>query len=150
MDRSLAKPPQEAPLVPKPSQGTFSRVGSLLKQLASETKTVADDQIDLVKAEAAAGLKTAALSAAGMILTGVLIAIAIGFLSVAAVIAIEPLIASLAIRLVVMAVVYLVLCYALIQYFSKRLKEKITRDLPESLEEAKNTVEAVKEELRHA
>ena len=48
------------------------------------------------------------------------------------------------------ALVYLAACYGLITYFVKRFKDKVTSDLPQTLEEAKRTVDAVQEELRHA
>jgi hypothetical protein len=130
--------------------GTLQRVGTLIKRLATDAKEVADDQIDLARAELVGNMKSVAITAGGIVLTGVIIAIAIGFLAVALVVAIEPLIASLSLRLVVTALVYLAICYGLITFFVKRFKDKVTGDMPQTLQEAKRTVDAVQEEIRHA
>src|SRR3954468_23740830 len=84
------------------------RVGDLLHRMTDDVKMMAKDEIELAKGEIAVHAKTAAGEAAVIVLGGVVALIGFGMFCVAAVVALEPLIHSLALRLLLMAFVYLI------------------------------------------
>ena len=129
-----------------PDNGT-SRVGDLLHRIGDDIKVLAKDELELVKGEVTQTAKTAAFEAAVIVLGGVVALIGLGMLCVAAVAALEPLIASLALRLLLMAAVYLVLGGVVAASFAKRLSKDIKPDTTLSGYEAKRTIAGVKATL---
>ncbi len=126
------------------------RVGQLIGRITDDVKAIALDEIELAKAEASRTLKTAIVNVSAIIVGGVVALLGLGFLATAAVVALEPAIPSLALRLVIMAVVYAALGAAFVIIAAKRLKSKIPPALDRTKHEAMTTVDAVKEELSHA
>jgi hypothetical protein len=133
-----------------PEDADRGRIGALIERITDDLKSIARDELELGKTELTQRLKLAGIDAGFIILGGVMALISLGFLSVAAVDALAPLIAPLWARLLVMAAVYFAVCGGLLVTFVKRLKAHVTPEMPRTKAEAKRTVEAVKEELRHA
>jgi Putative Actinobacterial Holin-X, holin superfamily III len=134
-------------LQPDPETG---RLGELVQRITEDLKSIGRDEVQLARTELTQRAKLAAVDAGVVILSGVVLAIAIGFVCVAAVDALAPLIPPLWARLLIMAAVYAAICAGLIFSYAKRLKRHVTPPMPETKAEAKRTVDAVKEELRHA
>ena len=122
-------------------------IGDLLHRITDDLKVIAKDEIELVKGEAANTAKTAAMEAAAIVLGGIVALIGLGMLCAAAVAALEPVIPSLALRLLLMAAVYIVVGGVVAGVFAKRLKKDIVPDTTIAGYEAKRTVAGVKNVL---
>jgi hypothetical protein len=128
-------------------------VGGLIRRIAGNAKAIAADEVELVRAELTRRIKAAVIDAAMVILGGMIVLIALGFLGGALVVALEPLVASLALRFVIAAAVYAGASGGLLVYYGGRLKSHLPPDVPVAKQEAIETIETVKaagEELTHA
>ena len=126
------------------------RVGELLHRITDDVKTIARDELDLAKAEVSKHAKLAAGEAALIVLGGIVALIGFAMLCTAIVVALAPVIASLAVRLVIMAAVYLVVGGVVAGAFAKRLTTDIKPDLAVAAYEAKRTIAGAKESLSHS
>ena len=79
---------------------------------------------------------------------GVIALIGLGLLAVVAVVALAPVIPALWLRLLIMAVVYLIVGGAVAAFFSKKLKTDAKPNLEIPVREAQQTAEAIKEGVR--
>jgi hypothetical protein len=123
------------------------RVGELLHRITDDVKMIAHDEIELVKTELERTAKMAAVEAAVILLAGIVALIGVGMLCVCAVVALAPVIHSLALRLLLMAIVYLVVGGAVAASVGVRMKRDIVPDLKVPAYEAKNAVTGAKEAL---
>src|SRR3569623_781402 len=123
------------------------RVGELLHRITDDVKTIAHDEIELVKHELEKTARTAAVEAAVILLAGIVALIGVGLLCVCAVVALAPVITSLALRLLLMAIVYLVVGGAVAASVGVRMKRDIIPDLKVAGYEARSTVAGAKEAL---
>ena|ERR1041385_7335778 len=135
---------------PNPPAESNGRVGELLHRITDDLKTIARDEVDLAKAEVAKHAKLAAGEAAVVVLGGIVALIGFAMLCTAVVVALAPWIPSLAVRLVIMAAVYLVVGGVVAGLFAKRLTTDIKPDMAVPAYEAKRTVAGVKESLSHS
>lgn len=120
------------------------RVGALLSRITDDVKTIAHDEIELVRTEVERTAKTAAVEAAVILLGGIVALIGVGMLCVTVVVALAPVIASLALRLLIMSIVYLLVGGAVAASVGVRLKRDMIPDLKVAAYEAKNTIAGVK------
>jgi len=125
-------------------------IGTLLGRITEDLKAIGRDEIALARVEIAQKVKATLLDTLVWILCGVIIAIGLAFLSVAAVDALAPILPPLWARLLVGAVLYLLVGGALLFGYARKLKRDIKPTPAQAVEQARQTVEAVKEELRHA
>jgi hypothetical protein len=125
-------------------------ISTLLGRITEDLKAIGRDEIALARAEITGKLKSAALDLLVMVLCGVIVIIALAFLSVAAVDALGAVITPLWARLLIGAVIYLALSAALLFGYAAKLRRDLKPSPPAAVKQAKATVEAVKEELRHA
>ncbi len=132
--------------VASPSNG---EIGSLLHRISDDVKTIARGEVELVRDELQRHAKMVAVDAA-VVLLGALVAL-IGFalLCVVVVVALAPVIPPLWLRLLIMAVVYLVAGGAIAGAFGKRLKHDAAPDLTVPKVEAKLTKQNIKDGLSH-
>ncbi len=113
--------------------------------MGDDLKTLAKDHFELARIEVLGGIKSAAADLTVMLLGGVVALIGLGMLCVTAVVAAEPAIAALWLRLLIGAVVYLVIGGALVYVFARRLRgEDVT---PER--EPRRTVPALEQQVQH-
>jgi hypothetical protein len=111
-------------------------------------KTIASDEVELAKGELAHTARTATTEAAVVLLGGIVALIGLGLLCLVAVVALEPLISPLWLRLLIMAVVYLAIGGVVAGVFAKRLKKDAVPDFSAPVSEAKRSVGNIKEGLR--
>ncbi|MBA3459121.1 MAG: phage holin family protein [Deltaproteobacteria bacterium] len=111
-------------------------------------KTIASDELQLAKLELTKSVKTAAGEAAVVVLGGIVALIGFGMLCVVAVVALAPVISALWLRLLIMAVIYLVAGGAIAGVFAKKLAGDVKPDMSDTVYQAKKTVENVKEGLK--
>jgi uncharacterized membrane protein YqjE len=120
-------------------------VTGVLQKVARHGIDLAKDQLALAGAELLQGVREAVVRAALAILAGMVAAVGLGMLCVSVVVALEPAIPSLAARLVLMAVVYLVIGGAATAGVAWRLGRRAKQGLKRTKEEAQETVDAIKE-----
>ena len=125
-------------------------IGELLHRISDDVKTIAKDELDLVKDEVSRHAKIAAGEAAIVVLGGIVALIGFAMLCTAAVVALAPIISSLALRLVLMSLIYLIGGGVVAGTFAKRLGHDIQPDMKVPAYEAKRTVAGVKESLSHS
>lgn len=123
------------------------RIGELLQQITDDMKTIARDEIELVKLEVVHSAKSAAADAALVLLGGIVALVGLGLLCGVAVAALEPAIPPLWLRMFIMAVVYLALGGGLAAVFARRLRRDAVPDLAAPAGHARRTVEGVREGL---
>ena len=122
-------------------------IGELLRNIGEDVKTIASDEVELARTELTKNIRVAIVEVAVMVIGALVALIGFGFLCVVTVVALEPVIHSLALRLLIMAVLYLVGGGMLAGEFAKRLRKDAVPDMGPVVREAKQTVEAVKEGL---
>ncbi len=122
-------------------------LSELIADLSADMKAVARDQVALARAELGTVAKLAARDAALIALGGVVALIGFGMLCVAAVVALEPLIAPLWARLLIMAGVYLAGGGLVASAYVSKLQHDVSSGLERTREETAKTVETVKEAL---
>ena len=125
------------------------RVGELVHRITDDVKTIARDEIELVRGEIEHSAKLAASEAAIVLLGAIVALVGLGMLCVVVVVALAPLIPALWLRLLIMAVVYLVIGGAIAATFGKRLKHDVVPKLGPASYEARRTIAGVKETLTH-
>lgn len=123
-------------------------IGELLQNIGEDVKTIASDEVELARNELTRNIRVAITEVAIMVIGALVAAIGFGFLCVVTVVALEPVIHSLALRLLIMAVLYLVGGGMLAGEFAKRLRKDAVPDLTPVVREAKQTAAAVKEGLQ--
>lgn len=128
---------------------TNGEIGSLLHRISDDMKTIARGEVELVRDELQRHAKLVAVDAAVVLLGAFVALIGLGLLCVVVVVALAPLIPALWLRLLIMAIVYLVAGGAIAGGFGKRLKKDATPDLTVPKVEAKLTAQNVKDALRH-
>ena len=113
-------------------------IGELLHRITDDVKTIATDEVELVRAELSTNIRIAVMEVAVMMLGAVVVLIGFGLLCTVAVVALEPVIPSLALRLLLMSGVYLLIGGILAAVFARKLKRG-----------AQQTVHNVTEPLTH-
>jgi hypothetical protein len=122
-------------------------VGDLLHRITDDLKVLAKDELELVKGEIQHTAKTAAFEGAVIVLGGIVALIGLGMLCAAAVAGLAGVIPSLALRLLLMAAVYIVMGGVVAGSFAKKLGKDIKPDTTVAGYEAKRTIEGVKATL---
>jgi len=122
-------------------------IGELLHDIGEDVKTIASDEVELARNELANRIRAGLTEVAIMVIGALVAVIGFAFLCVVTVVAVEPVIHSLALRLLIMAMLYLVGGGMLAGEFAKRLRKDAVPDLTPVVREAKETVAAVEEGL---
>ncbi|HVK83146.1 MAG TPA: phage holin family protein [Kofleriaceae bacterium] len=102
----------------RPSAG----IGELLHRITDDVKTIASDEVELARVELSTNLRNVVIDSAVILLGAVVVLIGFGLLCTTAVVALEPVISSLALRLLIMSAVYLVLGGVIAAVFARKLK----------------------------
>lgn len=128
--------------------GDSGSTSELFGQIAIHIRTIAHGELELVRGEVRQAARAAAAEGA-MVLFGVVVAL-IGFamLCVAAVVALAPLISSLALRLLLMAGVYGGIGSVLATTFGQRLRRDAVPRLKVPIHEVASTIKGVKAALQ--
>jgi uncharacterized membrane protein YqjE len=132
------------------AQDNGPSAGDLLSRIAGDLKTIAHDEVELVGDELRRVARTAATEAAAALVGALVALIGFGMLCVAGVVALAPVIPSLALRLLLGALVYGSLGAVVAAMFAKRLRRDAVPDLSVPAHEARATVQGVKATLAEA
>lgn len=122
-------------------------IGDLLHRIGDDIRVIAKDELELIKGDVSTSTKTAAFEGAVVILGGVVALIGLSMLCAAAVAALAPVIPSLALRLLLMAAVYIVVGGIVGAVFAKRLKKDAIPDTSVERYEAHRTLSGIKHTL---
>lgn len=131
----------------QPSSQQPGEVGDLMRRIGDGLKTLAESQIKLAKLELLDEVKKPLASAGAIVLGGVIALFGVGLLCATAVVALEPLVGPLWLRMVIMSAVYFALGRLVMRLYTKRLQADVSPELPRAAHEAKRTVQALKAEL---
>lgn len=122
-------------------------VGELLQGIGRDVKTIASDELELVRNKLAHHFERVITKAAAAWLGATVALIGLAMLCVVAVVALAPVIPPLWLRLLVMAVVYMAIGGTIAGIFGSRLARSWVPDLSEPIAELKRTTEAIHEGL---
>ncbi len=117
--------------------------GELISRITDDIKIIAKGELELVRGEIGRVAKAVAVEGAVVTFGGLVMLIGFAMLCVAAVVALGAVIDSLALRLVLMAVVYLLIGGGLATAFGMRLRKDIKPDLAVPIHEAKSVIRGV-------
>jgi len=126
------------------------QLGELLSGIGKDVRRIAVDEMELARGKMTSFLENLVLKAAGIIVGGCVAFIGLGFLCLAAVFALEPVIHPMWLRLIIMGVVYAGVGGALAMVFAKRIAALRGPDLAKQIEEVGETMDAVKNGLEHS
>jgi uncharacterized membrane protein YqjE len=126
-----------------------AEVGTLMRRIGDGLKTIAEDEVKLARIELMDELKKPLASAGAIVLGGVIALFGMGLLCATAVVALEPLVEPLWLRMLIMSAVYFVIGRVVMGVYIKRFQLDATPELPRTKREAKATVDAVKSEITH-
>ena len=120
---------------PAPGDGATTRDHS--RRISEDIRTIARNEIELLRGEARRVARSAAADGAAVVLGGIVALIGLAMLCTAAVVALAPVLPSLALRLVVMGVVYCGIGGSLAATFAVRLRRRAAPDLAVPVHEAR-------------
>jgi uncharacterized membrane protein YqjE len=126
------------------------RVGELLHRITDDVRTIAKDEVELVREELKETARAAAVDAAAAMIGAIVALIGLGMLCVVVVVALAPVIAPLWARLLIMALVYLVIGGAVAGGFAQKLRKDAVPNLGTAKYEGKRTIKGVAETLTEA
>ncbi len=130
--------------------GGADGLGGFVQRIGDDLRILAHDEVELAREEIQRVARGAAAEAAMLVIASLVAVIGLGMLCVSAVVAADVLVESLAIRLLVMTAIYLALGGLVARYAFSRITETIRNPLTQPVDQAKRTVRAVKNAVRHA
>lgn len=130
-----------------PANGDGASTRDLIRRISEDVRTIARDEFELLRGEARRVARSAAVDGAAVLLGGIVALIGLAILCLAAVAALAPVLPSLALRLVVMGVVYLGIGGSLAASFALRLRRNAVPDVAVPVREARATLQGAKAAL---
>lgn len=124
------------------SQGDGLR--SFVTQIGADLRTLAHDEVELARGEVQHMVRAAAIEAAGVIIGSFIAFVGLGLLCVTAVIAAEPLISSLVVRMLIMTAIYIVLGAVVAMVAARKMGRTMSNPMAQTTQQAKETVRTVR------
>jgi hypothetical protein len=122
----------------------MAAIGALLHRLGDDVKTIARGEARLVSSEIQQHAKLVATDIVASLLAGIVALIGLCMLCVVLVVALAPVIPPLWLRLLIMAVIYMVAGGALAAWFGKRVRRDASAGFEPAKLEAKATLDNIK------
>jgi uncharacterized membrane protein YqjE len=129
--------------------GGSDGLGGIVKRIGDDLKTLAHDEVELARSEVQSMTRGAAAEAAMLVIGAFVALVGMAMLCVTAVIAAEPIIDSLAIRMLIMTAIYLIGGGLVARYAFKKLSRTLHNPLKKPADEAARTVHAVKDAINN-
>jgi hypothetical protein len=123
-------------------------MGELVRRISDDLTTIAKDVVALGRIEITHDLRATLADVGGIVLGGVVVLIALGLLCSGVVVALAPLVASLAARMFIMAGVYAVLGLVVAGIYIKKMKGDSV-DAPRARREVIDTAHTIRDQVRH-
>lgn len=127
--------------------GDGATTRDLIRRISDDLRTITRDELELLRGEARRVARSAAADGAAVVFGGTVALIGLAILCLAAVAALAPVLPSLALRLVVMGVVYLGIGGSLAASFALRLRRNAVPDVAVPVREAKAALQGAKAAL---
>jgi hypothetical protein len=124
--------------------GDGASTRDLIRRISDDLRTITRDEIELLRGEARRVARSAAADGAAVVFGGVVALIGLAILCLAAVAALAPVLSSLALRLLVMGVVYLGVGGSLAASFALRLRRRAVPDVAVPVREVRATLHGAK------
>lgn len=124
-----------------------AQVGELLKHIGEDVKTIAVSELELARSKLGDYLEQTVLKAAVMILGAFVALVGFAMLCVVAVVALEPVIPALWLRLLLMSLVFIVTGGTAAYVFAKKMLGG--PDLSNEVDEVAQTIDKVSDGLAH-
>lgn len=124
--------------------GDAASTRDLIRRISEDVRTIARDEIELLRGEARRVARSAARDGAAALFGGIVALIGLAFLCLAAVAALAPVLPSLALRLVAMGAIYLALGGALATAFTLRLRRNAVPNLAVPVREVRAALQGAK------
>jgi hypothetical protein len=122
----------------------------LVRRISDDLTTIAKDVVALGRIEITHDLRATLADVGGIVLGGVVVLIALGLLCSGVVVALAPLVASLAARMFIMSGVYAVLGLVVAGIYIKRMKgDSSGIGTPRARREVSDTADAIREQMHH-
>jgi len=119
---------------------------AIVSRIADDVKDLAKEHLELARKELGQDLKTSGVDASVVMLGGVVTAIGLALVCLAAVIALTPWIPTLWVRVLITAVVYTLIGTMLVGMFAKRLRRDAP-DLERSERQARTTMRTIQQKV---
>jgi putative superfamily III holin-X len=124
-----------------------AKVGELLKHIGEDVKTIALSELELARTKLGNYLEQTVMKAAAMILGAFVALLGFGMLCMVVVVALEPVIPALWLRLLIMAVLYMGIGGGAAYMFAKKMAN--APDLGNEVDEVGQTIDKVSDGLQH-
>jgi hypothetical protein len=124
-----------------------AKVGELLKHIGEDVKTIAISELELARTKLGNYLEQTVMKAAAMILGAFVALLGFGMLCMVVVVALEPVIPALWLRLLLMALLYMGIGGGAAYMFAKKMAN--APDLENEVDEVGQTIDKVSEGLQH-
>ncbi|HEX8114729.1 MAG TPA: phage holin family protein [Kofleriaceae bacterium] len=126
------------------ANGDGATTRDLIRRISEDLRTITRNEIELLRGEARRVARSAAADGAVVVFGGTVALIGLAILCLAAVAALAPVLPSLALRLVVMGVVYLGIGGSLAATFALRLRRNAVPDIAIPVREVRATLKGAK------
>jgi uncharacterized membrane protein YqjE len=125
----------------------MTTVGHLLESIGHDMRTIASDELEMGRVALAERLESLVARIAVAMLCVIVGLVGFGMLCVTAVFALEPVMHAMWQRMLVMSAVYIAVGGATALYAARRIGKSHAGDLQHQVDEARDTVNAVKKGL---
>jgi threonine/homoserine/homoserine lactone efflux protein len=122
---------------------------ALAKRIGDGLGDLAKDHLELAKIEVGRSVKHGVMDGVAALLGGIVALIGFAMLCATAVVALEPLIEPLWLRMLLMSFVYLLAGGGIAAAFVHKLKEDVPPEMKRTRAQARRTVQALKQEIQH-
>jgi len=130
------------------SEPSEPELGDLIQNISDDLKVLAHDEMELARIELAKGMRRPIADAGAIILGGVVALIALGLLCTTAVVALQPLVPPLWLRMLIMSFAYFALGGLVAGRYMLRLRREGPPDMTRTVHEAQRTAQALKGEFK--
>jgi uncharacterized membrane protein YqjE len=120
-----------------PANGDGASTRDLIRRISEDVRTITRNEIELLRGEARRVARSAAVDGAAVLFGGTVALIGLAILCLAAVVALAPVLPSLALRLVVMGIAYLGIGGSLAATFTLRLRRNAVPSIAVPAREAR-------------
>jgi hypothetical protein len=124
-------------------------LGELIQHIGKDVKTIASDELEMGRNALVNRLESIVIKAGLGLLGAAVVLVGLGMLCLTVVFALQPVIAALWLRMLIMSIVYLLVGAAAVTYAAKRIGARDVGDLDNQIKEAGDTIDAVKNGLAH-